>query len=285
MGSSTEASAVQKPTRNPWDIDARARAAAPAAARPPSRRACVAASPWHRHRRARSGSRPRLCGVVGLKPTYGRVSRYGVIAYASSLDQVGPLARSVEDAALLLEVIAGHDRSGRDLARRADPPSYRDAVADGRDIVQGLRVGLPREYYAGDGLDPEMSRRPRAHRRTPSVERGAAARRALAAAHGPRAGPRTTSIAPAEASSNLARYDGIRYGKRAAERRGDLPRRSTRRRAAQGFGPEVKRRIMLGTYALRAGYYDAYYKKAAAGARARSSATSTRRGPARRRAC
>jgi aspartyl-tRNA(Asn)/glutamyl-tRNA(Gln) amidotransferase subunit A len=192
------------------------------------------------------------CGVVGVKPTYGRVSRYGVIAFASSLDQLGPLGRTVADCALGLEILAGPDP--RDATSLPAPvPRYRDAAGRG---VAGLRVGVPREYF-GAGLDGEVE----------AAVRAAIAGLAAAGAtvvevslpHTEHAIAAYYLIATAEASSNLARYDGVRYGLR--EPRPSL-RDTYRATRAAGFGPEVKRRIMLGTYALRAGYYDQYYRKA-----------------------
>jgi aspartyl-tRNA(Asn)/glutamyl-tRNA(Gln) amidotransferase subunit A len=195
-----------------------------------------------------------LCGVVGLKPTYGRVSRYGVIAFASSLDQVGPLARTVEDAALMLEVLAGFDpRDSTSID--APPPRYRDTLAGG---AAGLTIGRPRELDL-PGVDPEV---------TAAVDRAVAALadqgahvREVSLPHAEYALPTYYLVAPAEASSNLARYDGVRYGARAGAAGQSLLEMYARTRGA-GFGPEVKRRIMLGTFALRSGYYDAYYKKA-----------------------
>ncbi|WP_305044448.1 Asp-tRNA(Asn)/Glu-tRNA(Gln) amidotransferase subunit GatA [Geoalkalibacter sp.] len=193
------------------------------------------------------------CGVVGLKPTYGRVSRYGVIAYASSLDQVGPLARNVEDCALLLQAVAGHDPLDS-TSVELDVPDYSAGLGEG---VRGLRIGLPREYFI-DGLDPEVQR---------ALEAAIAVYRALGAEIVEVSLPHTDYalacyylIATAEASSNLARYDGVRYGLRAESAQGLLDMYMQSR--GQGFGAEVKRRIMLGTYALSSGYYDAYYLKA-----------------------
>ena len=193
------------------------------------------------------------CGVVGLKPTYGRVSRYGVIAYASSLDQVGPIARDVEDCATLLQAVAGYDPA--DSTSVDTPvPDYRATLGAG---VQGLRIGLPREYFI-EGLDPEVKA---------AVDAAIAQYRALGAEIVEVSLPHTDYavacyylIATAEASSNLARYDGVRFGLRVEEGKGllDMYRKSR----AAGFGAEVKRRIMLGTYALSSGYYDAYYLKA-----------------------
>ncbi|MFH0920598.1 MAG: Asp-tRNA(Asn)/Glu-tRNA(Gln) amidotransferase subunit GatA [Fibrobacterota bacterium] len=193
------------------------------------------------------------CGVVGLKPTYGRVSRYGLVAYASSLDQIGPLTRNVEDAALLLSVIAGPD--DRDsTAARLPVPDYRAVIASG---VRGMRIGLPQEYFA-EGLDPEIKA---------AVLEAAEALKAQGAELAPVSLPHTRFavaayyiLAPAEATSNLARFDGVKYGA-ASTRRGSLDElyRASR---SEGFGREVKRRIMLGNYVLSSGYYDAYYRKA-----------------------
>ena len=196
------------------------------------------------------------CGVVGLKPTYGRVSRYGLVAFASSLDQVGPVTRDVEDAALLLGVVAGHDpRDATSVDRQV--PDYRAKLNEG---VEGLRVGLAREFFA-DGLDAEIR----------SATEDAAARLRHAGAELvdvslPVAGHPDYCIgcyyviAMAEASANLSRFDGVKYGHRAADAE-DLQQMYHRTRS-EGFGAEVKRRIMLGTYVLSAGYYDAYYRKA-----------------------
>jgi aspartyl-tRNA(Asn)/glutamyl-tRNA(Gln) amidotransferase subunit A len=194
-----------------------------------------------------------LCGVVGMKPTYGRVSRYGMVAFASSLDQAGPIARTVPDAAAVLSVIAGHDR--RDSTSVDVPvPDYLAATGRG---VRGMRVGLPREYFA-EGLDPAVRA---------AVEKALAALVSLGAVPVEISLPHTGFalatyyiIAPAEASSNLARYDGVRYGYRTDGAKGLIEMMSRTR--AEGFGAEVKRRIMIGTYALSAGYYEAYYGKA-----------------------
>jgi len=192
-----------------------------------------------------------FCGVVGVKPTYGMVSRYGLIAFASSLDQIGPLASTVEDAAVCLEVIAGHDPMDSTSLREA-PPSVVAAVDDG---VDGRRVGLVRELV--DGADRDV---------VEAVERAAAALEAAGATVVERSVPELRLglsayylIAPSEASSNLARYDGVRYGLRVDAEDVTAMNVATR---TKGFGDEVKRRIMLGTYALSAGYYDAYYGQA-----------------------
>jgi aspartyl-tRNA(Asn)/glutamyl-tRNA(Gln) amidotransferase subunit A len=199
-----------------------------------------------------------FCGVVGLKPTYGRVSRWGAIAFASSLDQIGPLGRSVGDCARLLEVIGGVDL--RDPTSINEPaPSLVSGLGGG---VSGLKVGLPREYFeTGSGnLDGEVAAAVRAA--GDALTAAGAELREVSLPHTRYALPAYYLVAPAEAASNLARYDGVRFGHRAtgsaARALGDMY--ATTR--AEGFGREVKRRIMIGTYALRAGYYDAYYKKA-----------------------
>ncbi len=194
-----------------------------------------------------------FCGVVGLMPTYGRVSRYGLIAFASSLDRIGPLTRTVEDAARLLLVLAGRDP--RD-ATSADVPAP-DYLAQLEKPVRGLKLGIPREYF-GEGLDPEVRAAVEA-----AIEKLAEAGCEvvpISLPHTEYAIPTYYVVATAEASSNLARYDGARYGFRSRDR-GSLAE-MYRRSREQGFGAEVKRRIMLGTYALSAGYYDAYYLKA-----------------------
>ncbi|MBZ0233409.1 MAG: aspartyl/glutamyl-tRNA amidotransferase subunit A, partial [Deltaproteobacteria bacterium] len=196
-----------------------------------------------------------FCGVVGLKPTYGRVSRWGAIAFASSLDQIGPMARSVEDAARVLEVIAGVDP--RDATSIDQPaPQLASALAAG---VKGIKVGLPREYFEvpSGSIDPEIAAAVRAA--GDALAAAGAELREVSLPHTKYALPAYYVVAPAEAASNLARYDGVRYGHRAPARELSDMYAQTR---AEGFGPEVKRRIMIGTYALRAGYYDAYYKKA-----------------------
>jgi aspartyl-tRNA(Asn)/glutamyl-tRNA(Gln) amidotransferase subunit A len=193
------------------------------------------------------------CGVVGLKPSYGRVSRFGLIAFASSLDQIGPLTKSVEDSALMLQAIAGHDE--RDSTSVDEPvPDY--AAALGQD-VKGLRIGLPKEYFA-EGLDPAVRS---------TVETAVKQLESLGAETVEISLPNTEHavavyyiIATAEASANLARFDGVRYGHR-ADAPEDLLDHYKRSRA-EGFGEEVKRRIILGTYVLSSGYYDAYYLRA-----------------------
>jgi aspartyl-tRNA(Asn)/glutamyl-tRNA(Gln) amidotransferase subunit A len=200
-----------------------------------------------------------LTGIVGLKPTYGRVSRYGIVAYASSLDQVGPLGRDVRDAALLLGAVAGRD--ARDSTSSPLPvPDYAADLPAGDDeaaaLLQGVRLGVPRQYF-GAGMEPGVEQRVR---EAIAALAGAGARIVdVDLPHTDYALATYYIIAPAEASANLARYDGIRYG--ASERVGDVLAGYLATRG-RGFGAEVKRRIMLGTYALSAGYYDAYYVKA-----------------------
>jgi aspartyl-tRNA(Asn)/glutamyl-tRNA(Gln) amidotransferase subunit A len=193
-----------------------------------------------------------LCGIPALMPTYGRVSRYGLIAFASSLDRIGPFAATVEDVARVLEVIAGRDPLDATSAGVPVPPY----LAEMERPVKGLRLGVPAEYFAA-GLDSAVRQKVEA-----AIERLAALgceTRPIAMKHTAYAIPAYYLVATAEASSNLARFDGVRYGPRAAAATLSDMYRKTR---GQGFGPEVKRRIMLGTYALSAGYYDAYYLKA-----------------------
>ena len=276
MGGSTENSAFQL-TRNPWDTDRVPGGSSGGSA------AAVAARMTPLSVGSDTGGSIRqpaaLCGVTGMKPTYGRVSRYGLVAFASSLDQIGPLARTAEDAALLLEVLAGHDPLDSTSVDRP-VPNYSETV---RQPLAGLRIGLVREHF-GEGLDPEVEA---AVREAIGVyESLGASVRELSMPHSKYAVATYYVIAPCEASGNLARYDGVHYGYRTDEKEmvaeletqrkklqetGDRQAlegldnaliRMYRRSRAEGFGPEVKRRIMLGTYALSAGYYDAYYLKA-----------------------
>jgi aspartyl-tRNA(Asn)/glutamyl-tRNA(Gln) amidotransferase subunit A len=255
MGSSTENSA-RGATRNPWDLER-----VPGGSSGGSAAAVASAETVVAVGTDTGGSirQPAsLCGVVGLKPTYGRVSRYGVIAFASSLDQVGPLTKDVGDCALMLNVLAGHDpRDSTSID--AAVPDYASALVP---EVKGLRVGLVREFmeYQGTGVDPEVAAAIRAAV-TQLSELGAECEE-VSLPHLNYSIPVYYIIAPAEASSNLARYDGVQYGYRAGEGADDIIEMYSNTRD-EGFGPEVKRRIMLGTYALSAGYYDAYYLKAA----------------------
>lgn len=194
-----------------------------------------------------------FCGVVGVLPTYGRVSRYGLIAFASSLDRVGPFAANVRDAATVLAVIAGHDPM--DATSSSEPvPDYTANLDAG---VRGLRLGVPAEYFA-EGLDPEVRRTVEAA--IEQLRAAGAEIKPISLPHTRYAVPTYYVIATAEASANLARFDGVRYGYRAPD--SNTLSAMYRRSREGGFGPEVKRRILLGTYVLSAGYYDAYYKKA-----------------------
>jgi len=248
MGSSTENSAYRV-TRNPWDPSRVPGGSSGGSSAAVAAGLCAASLGTDTGGSIRQPA--AFCGVVGMKPTYGRVSRWGVVAFASSLDQVGPLTRSVADAALVLQAIAGFD--ARDSTSLDVPvPEYPAALTGD---VRGLRFGLPQEYF--EAMDDEV-RTAMARAVAALVERGAEVVD-LSLPHTGLALPAYYLIAPAEASSNLARFDGVRYGARVDDV--DLNEMYARTRGA-GFGPEVKRRIMLGTYALRTGYYDAYYKKA-----------------------
>src|SRR3989449_5530329 len=250
MGSSTETSAFFT-TRNPWDLSRVPGGSSGGSA------AAVAADLAAATLGTDTGGSIRqpaaFCGTVGLKPTYGRVSRYGLIAFASSLDQIGPFAKDVEDAALLLQAIAGHDP--KDSTSAPVPvPDYAAGLGQG---VEGLKVGIPAEYFI-DGLDPEVETAVRA---AIDILKGLGAKtESVSLPHTEYGLAAYYVIGPAEASSNLARYDGVKYGLRVPGAR-DLIDMYSRTRGA-GFGAEVKRRVMLGTYALSAGYYDAYYGKA-----------------------
>jgi aspartyl-tRNA(Asn)/glutamyl-tRNA(Gln) amidotransferase subunit A len=249
MGSSTENSAFGV-THNPWARDRIPGGSSGGSA------AAVAADLCTASLGSDTGGSIRQpashCGVVGLKPTYGRVSRFGLVAYASSLDQIGPLTKEVRDAALLLEVIAGHDPRDSTSAMVA-VPNYLEKLGE---EIKGVKIGVPREYF-GEGLDPEVEAAVRAALKTLSDLGGEILEVSLP--HTSYAVATYYIIAMAEASSNLARYDGVKYGARQKAR--TLMEMYTQTRTA-GFGPEVRRRIMLGTYTLSAGYYEAYYRKA-----------------------
>ena len=250
MGSSTENSAFQV-TRNPWDLERVPGGSSGGSASAVAALQCLGTLGTDTGGSIRQPA--ACCGVVGIKPTYGRVSRYGVIAYASSLDQVGPMARTVAGCAHMLRVIAGYDTHDSTSVNRPVP----DYVSGLGESVNGLRIGIPREYFV-EGMDPEVENAVRAAVRV--LEQRGARVTEVSLPHTEYAIPAYYLIATAEASSNLARYDGIKYGVREAESAGLLA--MYQRTRAAGFGTEVKRRIMLGTYALSAGYYDAYYLKA-----------------------
>ena len=250
MGSSNETSHYG-PVRNPWDPERVPGGSSGGSAAAVAARLVPAATGTDTGGSIRQPA--AFCGITGIKPTYGRVSRYGMIAFASSLDQAGPMAASAEDCALMLNAMAGFDpRDSTSVERPAE-----DFTARLGTDLKGLRIGLPREFF-GEGLDPQVRAMIEAALAV-LRERGAE----LIEISLPNSGlsvPAYYVVAPAECSSNLARYDGVRFGHRCDEPR-DLTDLYTRSRA-EGFGAEVKRRIMIGTYVLSAGYYDAYYLKA-----------------------
>lgn len=253
MGSSTENSAFG-PSRNPWDLHRVPGGSSGGSAAAVAADECVAALGSDTGGSIRQPA--AFCGVVGLKPTYGRVSRYGLVAFASSLDQIGPITKDVRDAAFVLGSIAGHDPQDSTSAD-VPVPDYLKALA--KKDLKKLRVGVPREFFA-EGLDPEVDQ---------AVKAAIAELKTLGGEIKDIQLPRTDAavavyyvLATAEASSNLARFDGVKFGLRAKETK-DLADLYMKTRQ-EGFGPEVKRRIMLGTYVLSAGYYDAYYGKAQA---------------------
>ncbi len=252
MGSSTENSALGV-TRNPYDLSRVPGGSSGGSAAAVGSDMCIAALGTDTGGSIRQPA--SFCNCVGVKPSYGRVSRYGVTAFASSLDQVGPMTKSVEDAAILLGALAGHDEMDGTTPR--DPvPDYAAALEGA--TLKGVRLGLPKEYLEVGGLDPEVKR----------ITDDAIAKCARAGAelvevslpHTEYAMAVYYIIAPAEASANLARFDGVRYGHRSAASK-DVYSLYVKSRA-EGFGPEVKRRIIMGTYVLSSGYYDAYYGRA-----------------------
>ena len=249
MGSSAENSAFF-PTRNPWNFNRVPGGSSGGSAAAVAADECIAALGTDTGGSIRQPA--AFCGIVGLKPTYGRVSRYGIIAFASSMDQIGPMTKDVRDSALLLEAIAGYDTA--DATSVNQPvPRYSDALTG---EIDGLRIGIPREFFVA-GLQPAIQQAIRAAIR--ELENLGAVIMDISLPHTEYAVAVYYIVATAEASSNLARYDGMRFGYRADGK--DLSETYMLSRE-QGFGPEVKRRILLGTYALSAGYYEAYYLKA-----------------------
>ena len=251
MGSSTEHSAF-KPTRNPWDRERIPGGSSGGSAAAVAADMCIGAIGSDTGGSIRQPA--SHCSVTGLKPTYGRVSRFGLVAYASSLDQLGPVTKSVTDSAILLNAIAGHDPNDSTSAPR-DVPDYTRVLEKG---LQGMKIGIPKEYFETEGVDTCVLE---------AVENAIAVLVDCGAQRVDISLPRTKDvvacyyvIAPCEASSNLARYDGVKYGFRAPEKAGMIE--MYRKTRSAGFGPEVKRRIIIGTYCLSAGYYDAYYGKA-----------------------
>jgi len=249
MGSSTENSALFV-THNPWDLSRvpGGSSGGSAVAVAAGEAVCALGSDTGGSIRQPAG----FCSVVGLKPTYGRVSRYGLVAFASSLDQIGPLTQDVTDCALLLNAIAGHDR--RDSTSVPEPvPDYTQCL---KTDLKGLRLGIPKEYYV-EGMQPEVASAMKSAIK--KLEELGAIIEEVSLPHTPYVLAVYYIIAPSEASANLARYDGVKYG---FSYRGDTMWESMEKTRENGFGPEVKRRIMIGTYALSAGYYDAWYLKA-----------------------
>ncbi len=249
MGSSTENSGFFT-TRNPWDPTRIPGGSSGGSAAAVAAQECAASLGSDTGGSIRQPA--ALCGVVGVKPTYGRVSRYGLVAFASSLDQIGPFTKDVRDAATLLNVISGHDR--RDSTSVDQPVPDYTAALDGK--IKGLKLGLPKEYFI-DGIDPEVGAAIQAAVKK-FQELGAEVVE-ISLPHTEYAVAVYYIVATAEASANLARFDGIRYGLRVD---GPTPLDLYRRTRGAGFGPEVKRRIILGTYVLSSGYYDAYYLRA-----------------------
>ena len=250
MGSSTESSCFG-PVHNPWDLDrvpggSSGGSAAAVAARLSPLATCTDTGGSIRQPAA-------MCGITGIKPTYGRVSRYGLVAFASSLDQGGIMARSAEDAAFGLAAMAGFDeRDSTSIQRPVE-----DYPATLADSIAGLRIGVPKEYF-DQGLDADVAAR--VHEALAEFERLGAIIADVSLPHAPLSIPVYYVVAPAECSSNLSRYDGVRFGHRAREASDLLD--MYKRTRSEGFGAEVKRRILVGTYVLSAGYYDAYYLKA-----------------------
>ncbi|OQX24673.1 MAG: aspartyl/glutamyl-tRNA amidotransferase subunit A [Desulfobacteraceae bacterium IS3] len=251
MGSSTENSAI-KLTRNPWNTNRIPGGSSGGSA------ASVAADSAMGSLGSDTGGSIRQpashCGVVGMKPTYGRVSRFGLVAYASSLDQIGPLTKSVTDCAIMMNAISGYDPADSTSVPK-EVPDYTASLKSG---LKGMRIGLPREYHAAEGLHPDVKLAMEHSVKT--LEDLGAELFEVSLPHTPYVVAVYYVIAPCEASSNLARYDGVKYGFRDKSQKDLLEMyRSTR---SQGFGLEVQRRIVIGTYCLSAGYYDAYYGKA-----------------------
>jgi aspartyl-tRNA(Asn)/glutamyl-tRNA(Gln) amidotransferase subunit A len=250
MGSSNENCAYGVP-KNPWNPDYICGGSSGGSA------ASVAADECFASLGSDTGGSIRQpashCGIVGLKPTYGRVSRFGLLAYASSLDQIGPLTKDMRDCALMLNVISGYDPKDSTSMNQA-VPDYRAALTDG---LQGMTLGIPREYF-GEGLDPEVEAAVK--NGVEKLQEAGATVREVSLPHTEYGVAAYYIIAPAEASSNLARYDGVKYGMRDMDAVSLMDMYKKTR--SKGFGTEVKRRIIMGTYALSAGYYDAYYKKA-----------------------
>ncbi|MGC2423198.1 MAG: Asp-tRNA(Asn)/Glu-tRNA(Gln) amidotransferase subunit GatA, partial [Nitrospirota bacterium] len=250
MGSSTENSAFEA-TKNPWDLERIPGGSSGGSAAAVAADMCAAALGSDTGGSIRQPA--SCCGVVGLKPTYGRVSRYGLVAFASSLDQIGPITKDVEDCAIMMNVIGGHDPLDSTSANIALP----DFTANLKGGIKGLKVGMPKEYFVESGIDKEVYAA--MMEAIVVLQTLGAEVKEITLPHTDYAIATYYILATSEASSNLARYDGVKYGYRAKEHEDLLD--MYKRTRSEGFGPEVKRRIMLGTYALSSGYYDAYYKK------------------------
>ncbi len=251
MGSSTENSGI-KLTRNPWDLTRIPGGSSGGSASSVASDMCLASIGSDTGGSIRQPA--SHCGVVGMKPTYGRVSRFGLVAFASSLDQVGPLTKDVTDCAIMMNALSGYDPKDSTSVQK-EVPDYTLSLKDG---LKGTVIGIPKEYHVAEGLDPDVSE---------SVQNAIKVLEDLGAKCIDVSLPHTTYavaayyiIAPSEASSNLARYDGVKYGFRDKDSNNLLEMYKNTR--SKGFGPEVQRRIVIGTYALSAGYYDAYFKKA-----------------------
>ena len=250
MGSSTEHSGFM-PTKNPWNLTRIPGGSSGGSAAAVAADECIAAIGTDTGGSIRQPA--SHCGVVGMKPTYGRVSRFGLVAFASSLDQIGPITKDVTDSAILMNAICGHDPNDSTSVPR-EVPDYTKALQPG---LQGLVVGIPEEYFT-EGLDEDVTQGVKAAIEV--IEDLGATRKSVSLPHTEYAVAAYYLIAPAEASSNLARYDGVRYGFR--DMGADELIQMYRDTRSKGFGSEVQRRIIIGTYALSAGYYDAYYGKA-----------------------
>jgi aspartyl-tRNA(Asn)/glutamyl-tRNA(Gln) amidotransferase subunit A len=250
MGSSNETS-YYGPVKNPWDLGVVPGGSSGGSAAAVASRMAPGATGTDTGGSIRQPA--AFCGITGIKPTYGRVSRWGMIAFASSLDQGGPMARTAEDCALMLQTMAGFDEKDSTSVNRP----VADFSATLNDSLQGLRIGLPKEFF-GEGLDPDIAQL--IQEAVAEYEKLGASVKEVSLPNMNLSGPAYYVVAPAECSSNLARFDGVRYGHRCQNPK-DLADLYTRSRG-EGFGAEVKRRILIGTYVLSAGYYDAYYLKA-----------------------
>ena len=251
MGSSNENSGI-KNTRNPWDLSCVPGGSSGGSAAAVAADMCLGALGSDTGGSIRQPA--SYCSTVGMKPTYGRVSRFGLVAFASSLDQIGPLTKNVSDCAIMLNTIAGYD-SADSTSVPEGVPDYTTALQKG---LKGIRVGIPGEYAATEGMDPEVSKA--INNAVQIFEDMGVEKTKVSLPHTEYAVAAYYVIAPSEASSNLARYDGVKYGMRDKDQSDMIKMyRSTR---SNGFGPEVQRRIIIGTYCLSAGYYDAYYGKA-----------------------